>query len=68
MNKKFEKVHYDKPTKIYYLKKILWAIFSFRLFIDLGNLLAYYIVNYVLGRKSVIVGDRKSTRLNSSHT
>lgn len=57
MNKR-EKIHYVHPGKIHYLVQILWSFISFRFFIEFLKLIAYYIVNYVVGRQKVSVGAR----------
>lgn len=51
-----EKVVYKKKNKGRYFLQILWAIVSFRLFIDFSKLLAYYCVNHTIGLRTAKIG------------
>ncbi len=64
MKKKFQKVHYSKPSKGQYILSIILSIISLRFFIHLFKLVAYYIVNYVIGRGKVTVG--KNSNIHST--
>lgn len=51
------KVAFDRPSRKQYLKEILLSIFSFSFFHHLMSLLAYYIINNVIGRKKAVIGE-----------
>jgi acetyltransferase-like isoleucine patch superfamily enzyme len=56
MNDKFIKAHHDKPSKGHYLKLFMVEIITLRLFKDLIKLAAYYLANYVIGRRQAKIG------------
>ena len=60
--KQLFKGKFEKPSKIKYLGEILFAIVSLALFIHLFKLIAYYIVNYVIGQNKATIG--KYTKLH----
>jgi len=51
-----EKVKFNRPNKKQYLLQIAFAIFSFTFIKHIFSLFAYYIVNYVIGRKNAEIG------------
>ncbi len=53
---------FNRPSKIKYFGEILFAILSLALFIHLFKLIAYYIVNYVIGQKKATIG--KHTKIH----
>ena len=57
------KVHYGKPSRSVYLRKILVSIFTGQLLKDLFKLLAYYCVNHSLGMREATIG--KNTNIHS---
>lgn len=58
------KVHYDKPSRSVYLKKILVSFLTGQLLKDLFKLLAYYCVNHSLGMREATIG--KNTNIHAS--
>ena len=60
----FIKVHYDRPSKWVYGKRILWSLVSFRFFVDLAKLAAYFAVNHTLGKHSACIG--KTSKIHST--
>lgn len=59
---KCTEVKYNRPSKIFYFFEIVWSIVTLRFFIEIIKLVAYYIVNYVIGRSKINVG--KHTKLH----
>lgn len=59
-----KRIYYKKPTKFQWLGRIIWDIVSLNFFINILNLLAFYIVNYSIGRKKATIG--KTTRVQST--
>jgi maltose O-acetyltransferase len=49
-------VKFTKPSKRYFLWEILLSFFHISLYKHAFNLVAYYIVNYVIGRRKAIIG------------
>ena len=64
MRKEYTRVHYTRPSKYHYLKKVLWLFFTGRMFKDLFSLLVYYSVNHSLGMRQAKIG--KNTKIHSS--
>lgn len=64
MNNNFVKVHCNKPTSFSYFKKLVWLLFTGRMFKDLFLLLAYYSVNHSLGMRSATIG--KTSNIHST--
>lgn len=64
MNEIFTKVNYEKPSKWQYFKLILIDIISFRFLINFTKLIAYYIVNYSIGRHKAKIG--KSSKVHAT--
>lgn len=60
--KERQRVHYQKPSKQYYLKEIIRALPA--LMKDCCSLLAYYGVNHTLGRRAAKIG--KSSNVHAS--
>ena len=58
------KVHYDKPSRSIYLRKILLLIFTGRFFKDVFKLLAYYCVNHSFGLREACIGE--NTNIHAS--
>lgn len=56
MNSRLEKVEYNKPGKIYWLKKMFISIITMDIFIGFAKLLAYYWVNSIIGGRLVKKG------------
>ncbi len=56
MSSSFHKVEYYKPSKQSYIKTIIIYILSFRFFVDLCKLSAYYIVNHSVGMRNAQIG------------
>lgn len=50
------KVHYTKPKKSVYLRKILYLLFTGRLLKDIAKLFAYYCVNHSIGVREAKIG------------
>lgn len=59
---KKEYVVFDRPSKREYLVQIIGTVFSFSFIKHLLSLFAYYIINYVRGRKIAHVG--KNTKVH----
>ena len=51
MNSSFQKVHYDKPSRVYWLKELCFSVITLRFFVGLGRLIGYYTVNCVISRQ-----------------
>jgi acetyltransferase-like isoleucine patch superfamily enzyme len=58
MNPRLEKGVFKRPTKGEYLLQILSALFSFTFIRQIFSLFAYYMVNYVVGRKKATIGKK----------
>jgi acetyltransferase-like isoleucine patch superfamily enzyme len=56
MKLQLEKVKFNRPNRIQYLSQIILSIFSFVFIRQLFSLFAYYIVNYILGRRKATIG------------
>lgn len=50
------KVHYVKPKRTSYLKKVIYFLLTGKLFKDLAKLLAYYCVNHSIGMREAKIG------------
>ena len=59
---KKEHVVFDRPSKKEYLIQIISTIFSLTFIKHLFSLFAYYIINYVRGRKIAAIG--KNTKVH----
>ncbi len=57
-----EKVKFNRPSKARYLLDIIAAVFNLKLFIHFFKLIAYYLINYVVGYSKVKIG--KGTKLH----
>jgi len=49
---------YKRPSKKKYLFIIFRSLFSFTFYKHILNLFAYYMVNYVIGRKDITIGNK----------
>jgi acetyltransferase-like isoleucine patch superfamily enzyme len=58
MSNPLEKVKFSRPSKIQYLKQIFTSVFSFTFIKQIFSLFAYYIVNYIWGRKNATIGKK----------
>jgi acetyltransferase-like isoleucine patch superfamily enzyme len=58
MSNQVEKVHFDRPTKGQYLIQIIFAVFSLTFIKQVLYLFAYYVVNYVIGRRKAAIGKK----------
>ena len=64
MSEKTVRVHYEKPSKGHYMKKLMWLFLSGKLLKDLLGLLAYYAVNHSLGMRQAKIG--KGSNIHST--
>jgi acetyltransferase-like isoleucine patch superfamily enzyme len=62
MKDNFQKVEFDRPSKIKYLFSIVATVFSLTFIKQCFSLFAYFIVNYVWGRKKASIG--KGTKVH----
>lgn len=60
----FTKVHYTKPSKRFYLKKVLALILTGKAFKDLFKLWTYHLVNHSLGMREAQIG--KSSNVHAT--
>lgn len=60
----FKKVHYEKPSKKLYIKRVLSLLFTGKAFKDLVKLWSYYLVNHSLGIRDAKVG--KSSNVHAT--
>jgi len=51
-----QKVHFNRPSKKQYLLQIISALFSLTFVKQIFSLFAYYVVNYIVGRKKATIG------------
>lgn len=51
-----EKVKFNRPNKVQYLKQIIISVFSFTFIKQVFSLFAYYVVNYISGRRNAKIG------------
>ncbi len=56
MSSDAQKVVYEKPSKSQYVKTVLMYVITFRFFVDLCKLSAYYIVNHSVGMRKAVIG------------
>jgi acetyltransferase-like isoleucine patch superfamily enzyme len=56
MSKQLEKVRFNRPAKKIYLIQIVSALFSLTFIKQVFSLFAYYIVNYIVGRRMANIG------------
>lgn len=56
MSDKHARVHYERPSKFYYLKQIIGLLISGKAIKDFFSLSAYYIINHSLGMRSAKIG------------
>lgn len=59
-----KRIYCKKPTKLQWIGRILWDVVSLNFFVNGLNMLAFYIVNYSIGRKKATIG--KTTRVQST--
>lgn len=64
MGTEFVKVEHKRPSKRRYLRRILWAFFTLKIFAYVIEVLAYYTVNHILGKADAKIG--KGTKVHSS--
>lgn len=64
MGAQFTKAIHKKISKLEYLKSILWAFISFKIFAFVVEILVYYTVNHILGKSQAIVG--RGTKIHST--
>lgn len=57
-----EKGKFNKPSKVKYLRDIITTVFNLKLFLHFFKLIAYYLINYVVGYSKVKIG--KGTKLH----
>lgn len=50
------RVHYHHSSKLLYMKKLLWLLFTGRMIKDLVNLIVYYSVNHSIGMRKAKIG------------
>lgn len=64
MGAKFVKVEHKRPSKWKYLKRILWAFITLKIFAYLIEIFVYYTVNHILGKADAKIG--KGTKVHST--
>lgn len=57
-----EKVKFDRPSRFKYLIEILKSLFSLTFIIQSFSLFAYYIINYIMGRRKADI--KKSAKVH----
>ena len=64
IDEKFIKVHFEKPSKGFYVKKILFLILTGRAIKDLIKLCSYYLINHSIGVREALIG--KTSNVHST--
>ena len=64
METEFSKVRHKRPSKWNYIKQILWAIISLKMFAYIIELIVYYTVNHVIGKSQAKIG--KGSKIHST--
>lgn len=64
MKDNVKRVHYNHPSKLSYLKPLLWLFFTGRMLKDLMGLLAFYCVNHSMGMRKAKIG--KGTKVHAT--
>lgn len=57
MKKKSVRVHYNHPSKISYIKELLWLFITGRMLKDIIYFFAYYCVNHSMGKRNARIGN-----------